>query len=77
MNNNVTSVVNDNVKHVRVFKYVQIKFIDDEDSEFATPVFDSNIFSIDITNAYDVFADNQLLLDTCAGESVFRICETT
>ena len=72
MNNNVTSVVNDNVKHVRISKYVQIKFIDDEDSEFATPILDSNIFSIDITNDYDVFADNQLLLDTCAGESEFR-----
>ena len=72
MNNNVTSVVDNNIKHVRISKYVQIKFIDDEVSEFETPVLDSNIFSIDFTNDSNVFADNQLLLDTCAGESAFR-----
>ena len=72
VNNNVTSVVDDNVKHVRISKYVQIKFIDDEAPVSDTPAVDSNIFSIAITNDSDVFADNQLLLDTCAGESVFR-----
>jgi hypothetical protein len=68
----VTVDVNNNVKHVRISKYVQIKFIDDEAPVSETPAVDSNIFSIDITNDSDVFADNQLLLDTCAGESVFR-----
>ena len=72
MNNDVTSVVNKTVKHVRISKYVQIKFIDDEAPVSETPAVDSNIFSIDITDDSDVFADNQLLLDTCAGESVFR-----
>ena len=36
MNNNVTSVVDNNDKHVRISKYVQIKFIDDQDSEIET-----------------------------------------
>ena len=72
MNNDVTSVVDKTVNHVQIFKYVQIKFIDDEAPVSETPAVDSNIFSIDITNDSDVFADNQLLLDTCAGESVIR-----
>ena len=33
---------------------------------------DSVAFSIDVTNAIDVFHDYQILLDTCAGESVFK-----
>ena len=41
-------------------------------SRIKTAVVDSAVFSLDITNNSDVFADNQLLLDTCAGESVFR-----
>lgn len=65
VNNNMTSVVDNNGKHVRIPKYVQIKFIDDEAPVSDTLAVDSNIFSIDITNDSDVFADNQLLLDTC------------
>ena len=57
---------------MRIPEYVQIKFRDDEAPVSDTLAVDSNIFSIDITNDSDVFADNQLLLDTCAGESVFR-----
>ena len=72
MNNDVTSVVDKTVKHVQISKYVQIKFLDDEAPVPEIPAVDSNIFSIDITNDSDVFADDQLLLDTCAGESVFR-----
>ena len=33
---------------------------------------DSNIFSLDITDNPHAFSDDQLLLDTSAGESVFR-----
>ena len=51
---------------------VQIKFVADEAPVSETPAVGSNIFSIDITNDFDVFADNQLLLDTSANESVFR-----
>ena len=72
MNNDVTNVVYKTVKHVRISKYVQIKFIDDVAPVSEIPAVDSNIFSIDIANESDVFPDNQLLLDTCAGESVFR-----
>ena len=72
VNNNVISAVNDNVKHVRISKYVQIKIIDDEDQESNTTTVDSNIFSMDITDNSEVFGDDLLLLDTCAGESVFR-----
>ena len=36
MNNNATSVVDKNVKHVRISNIVQIKFIDDQDSEIET-----------------------------------------
>ena len=72
VNNDVTSVVDKTVKHVQISKYVQIKFLDDEAPVPEIPAVDSNIFSIDITNDSDVFADDQLLLDTCAGESVFR-----
>ena len=45
---------------------------DDEDAEMDALVVDSNVFSIDITDERDVFGDDQSLLDTCAGESVFR-----
>ena len=62
MNNDVTSVVDKTVKHVRISKYVQTKFIDDEAPVSELPAVDSNIFSIDITNESDVFPDNQLLL---------------
>ena len=66
--------MDNNDKHVRISKYVQIKFIDDQDSEIETGtiVVDSNIFSIDITDNSEVFGDDLLLLDTCAVESVFR-----
>ena len=59
-------------KHVRISKYVQIEIIDDEDQDVDTLAVDSNIFSIDITDNSEVFGDDLLLLDTCAGESVFR-----
>ena len=72
MNNNVTSVVDKNVKHVRISNIVQIKFIDDRESVMDPIAVDSNVFSIDITDNPDAFGDDQLLLDTCAGESVFR-----
>ena len=74
VNNSVTDVVSKIDKHVRISKYVQIKFIDDQDSEIETDTItvDSNIFSIDITDNPEVFGDDLLLLDTCAGESVFR-----
>ena len=45
---------------------IYIKIIDDPLSRRKTAIVDSAVFSIDITN------DNQLLLDTCGGESVFR-----
>ena len=69
---NVNSVVDKTDKHVRFSKYVQIKIIDDEDQDVDTLAVDSNIFSIDITDNFEVFGDDLLLLDTCAGESVFR-----
>ena len=72
MNNSVTNVVDNNHKNVRISKYVQIKHIDDKDSKTDIIAVDSNIFSIDITDNPDVFGDDLLLLDTCAGESVFR-----
>ena len=59
-------------KHVRFSDCIYIKIIDDPMSRIKTAVVDSAVFSLDITNDSDVFADNQLLLDTCAGESVFR-----
>ena len=68
----MNSVVDKTVKHERISKYVQIKIIDDEDTKMDTPVLDSNVFSIDITNDSDVFGVDQLLLDTCANESVIR-----
>ena len=74
VNNNVTDVVDKIDKHVRISKYVQIKYIDDQDSEIVmdTITVDSNIFSTDITDNPEVFGDDLLLFDTCAGESVFR-----
>ena len=72
MNNSVTNVVDNNHKNVRISKYVQIKHIDDKDSKTDIIAVDSNIFSIDITDNPDVFGDDLLLLDTCAGESIFR-----
>ena len=59
-------------KHVRFSDCIYIKIIDDPMSRRKTAIVDSAVFSIDITNDSDVFADNQLLLDTCACESVFR-----
>ena len=59
-------------KHVRFSDCIYIKIIDDPQTKKKTAVVDSAVFSLDITNNSDVFADNQLLLDTCAGESVFR-----
>ena len=72
MNNSVTNVVDNNHKNVRISKYVQIKYTDDKDSKTDIIAVDSNIFSIDITDNPDVFGDDLLLLDTCAGESIFR-----
>ena len=59
-------------KHARFSDCTYIKVIDDPQTERITAVADSAVFSLDITNDSDVFADDQLLLDTCAGESVFR-----
>jgi hypothetical protein len=58
-------------KNVQFSDCVQIKIID----KFVprkTAVADRVVFSINFTDHVNVFHDNQLLLDTCAGESVFR-----
>ena len=65
---NVITVVGKTDKHVRISKYVQIKIIDDEDQDVDTLAVDSNIFSINITDNSEVFGDDLLLLDTCAGD---------
>ena len=63
----------DNVKrHVKFSPMEYIKLLDDEDEEGEHDMKNSIAFSIDFTSAVDVFHDHQLLLDTCASESVFR-----
>ena len=59
-------------KHVRFSDCTCIKIIDDPISRRKTAIVDSAVFSLHITNDSDVFADNQLLLDTCAGEFVLH-----
>ena len=49
----MTSVVDKNVKHVRISNFVQVKFIDDQESVMDTIEVDSNVFSIDITDNPD------------------------
>lgn len=51
---------------------IQINKIDYKEIRPKTASTDSVVFSIDFTDVNNVFHDNQLLLDTCAGESVFR-----
>ena len=57
--------------HVKFSNCVHIKIIDDK-APVKTAVVDRVMFNIDFTNHFNVFHDNQLLIDTCAGESVFR-----
>lgn len=58
-------------RHNKFSNCVHIKIIDDK-APVKTAVVDRVMFSIDFTNHVNVFHDDQLLLDTCAGESVFR-----
>ena len=59
-------------RHIKSSNTINIRLIDDEDEEEELTAEDAVVFSIDITSDDNLFNDNQLLLDTCAGESVFK-----
>ena len=59
-------------RHVQFSNIINIKFIDDEDKDCQVTADDAVVFSIDVTDTDNVFYNHQLLLDTCAGESVFK-----
>ena len=59
-------------RHVKFSTIKYVKQLDEEDEEEDVSETDSVIFSLDLSNVVNVFHDHQLLLDTCAGESVFR-----
>ena len=63
----------DSVRKKLMFSDVlQINIIDYEEIRPIKTAMDSVIFSIDFTELDNSFPDNRILLDTCAGESVFR-----
>ena len=59
-------------RHIKFSNIIHIKQLDDEDDVEDVTAEDAVVFSLDVTDDNNVFDDNQLLLDTCAGESVFR-----
>ena len=68
----MTVQCDNNNRHVKFSNIKYIKQLDDEEEDEDATTVDSVVFSIDCMNDNNVFHDHQLLLDTCAGESVFR-----